>query len=424
MKKSYKLTEAVVLLTAAIMILSSIVAVANTDTQNVQDIAVSLNYTSVNKNPVESPSVINIDNMIDRDQTFYATEFINSQAESFDPANPTVTTVIGPQPMSTYAGTWFDGEWYVQDYDTMIIYTLDITDATPTLVCTAGQAFNGIASDGTTMYGATSLDLYTIDLVSGTTTAVGSFGTGGLMIDIGIDMDTGICYGHDIATDSIYTIDLTTGAATLIGGTGWAANYAQGMEFDQDNDILYLALFDGAALYARLCTVDLGTGAATSIGDIGVGYYVEYGGFAIPYEGGSQPTIPDLDCSGDLNWKDVTPGDTVTGTITVLNIGEEDSLLDWEIESYPDDWGNWTFDPESGIDLLEGETTTINVEIVAPNVEETTFSGEVVLVNSEDPDDICVIQVELITPLSHSVSVLELLAQRFPILARILELLF
>ena len=132
---------------------------------------------------------------------------------------------------------------------------------------------------------------------------------------------------------------------------------------------------------------------------------------------------PDLDCSGDLSFEEVTPGETVSGTITVENIGEPDSKLDWEIQSFPD-WGNWSFDPESGIDLLAGDSVDITVDIVAPDEEETEFDGEVVLVNSGDDTDTCTIQVSLVTPVSQSYPFLELLAQRFPILAKILALIF
>ena len=87
--------------------------------------------------------------------------------------------------------------------------------------------------------------------------------------------------------------------------------------------------------------------------------------------------IPDLDCDGDLCWYDVEPGATVTGSFTVENIGEEGSLLDWEIESYPD-WGTWTFYPSYGIDLMpEDGVVTVTVEVIWPNPENVT-GGEVV----------------------------------------------
>ncbi len=139
---------------------------------------------------------------------------------------------------------------------------------------------------------------------------------------------------------------------------------------------------------------------------------------------GTTPSGPDLDCDGTLSWTEVTPGETVTGAFTVENIGNPLSLLDWEIESYPD-WGTFTFDPDGGLDLTpEAGAVTVTVDVVAPEDPEAEFEGEIVLVNSEDPDDICIIDVALATPVSQSVSFLELLAQRFPILAKILEVIF
>jgi len=109
--------------------------------------------------------------------------------------------------------------------------------------------------------------------------------------------------------------------------------------------------------------------------------------------------VPDLDCDGSLDWTDVEPGATVTGSFTVENIGEPESLLDWEIAEYPD-WGSgssWTFTPSNGIDLNpEDGMVMVDVEVVAPEDPEIELEGEVVLVNSEDPDDICVIEIALV----------------------------
>jgi len=134
---------------------------------------------------------------------------------------------------------------------------------------------------------------------------------------------------------------------------------------------------------------------------------------------------PDLDCDGSLSWTEVEPGAIVTGNFTVENVGEVASELDWEIDSYPD-WGTWTFDPDGGTGILPGAPVTVDVEVVAPEDPETEFEGEIVLVNSDDPDDICVIDVALATPVSQQsliLQFLELLAQRFPILGRILAAL-
>ena len=112
-----------------------------------------------------------------------------------------------------------------------------------------------------------------------------------------------------------------------------------------------------------------------------------------------------LECSGSLSWNDVEPGSTVTGEITVQNVGMTGSELDWEIESYPD-WGTWTFSPDSGLDLIpEDGEILVNVEIVAPEDPETEFTGEVKIVNSNNPYDFCTISVVLVTPISQQVHI-------------------
>ena len=137
------------------------------------------------------------------------------------------------------------------------------------------------------------------------------------------------------------------------------------------------------------------------------------------------PIDSNLYCSGNLFFTEVEPGSTVTGTITIENVGDIDSLLDWELESNPD-WGDWTFDPESGIDLLAGDTVEIEVEVVAPDEENMNFTGEIVFVNSEMSMDTCTIDVTLATPVSQSLVLqfLDMIAQRFPILGRIFAALF
>jgi len=102
--------------------------------------------------------------------------------------------------------------------------------------------------------------------------------------------------------------------------------------------------------------------------------------------------IPDLDCEDYLDWVDVVPGATVTGTITVENIGEPDSLLNWEIVSWPD-WGTWCFDPEYGTDLLAGDMMTVNVECTVPDEIPNDLVGEIKIVNLEDPNDFEIIPV-------------------------------
>jgi|GEM_PF-3307222 len=136
---------------------------------------------------------------------------------------------------------------------------------------------------------------------------------------------------------------------------------------------------------------------------------------------------PDLDCEGSFSWTDVKPGSTVTDNFTVKNIGDPGSLLDWEVIEWPD-WGDWSFDPDSGTGLPDGSSETVDVEVVAPDEEKTEFEGEIKIVNSENPDDYCIIPVSLITPVSQNsvdsllLQFLQRFIERFPLLERMFEL--
>ena len=136
---------------------------------------------------------------------------------------------------------------------------------------------------------------------------------------------------------------------------------------------------------------------------------------------------PDLECDGSLSWTDVKPGASVEGSFTVENSGEPTSELNWAIDSYPD-WGTWTFTPSSGEDLTpEDGEVTVEVSVVAPDEPETEFTGEIKIVNTDNPDDYCIIDISLATPVNqHSIfsriiQFLENLINHFPLLERILE---
>ena len=120
----------------------------------------------------------------------------------------------------------------------------------------------------------------------------------------------------------------------------------------------------------------------------------------------SDPAIPNIYCEGDLSWADVTPGSTVTGSFTVENIGETLSMLDWEVESYPE-WGsNWTFDPISGNNLQpDGGEILVEVEVVAPDEQNQAFDGEIKVVNKHNSNDYCTIDISLATPQNQNMNV-------------------
>jgi hypothetical protein len=106
---------------------------------------------------------------------------------------------------------------------------------------------------------------------------------------------------------------------------------------------------------------------------------------------------PDLECSGDITWTDITPGDTATDTFTIENRGETNSVLCWEIVEYPN-WGSWNFNPSKGNNVREEGPITIEVSVIAPEEKETSYDGEVKIVNIFDNNDQCTILVSLTTP--------------------------
>jgi len=109
-------------------------------------------------------------------------------------------------------------------------------------------------------------------------------------------------------------------------------------------------------------------------------------------------TIPDLKCSGSLSWSDIKPRATVEGSFSVENVGEVDSNLYWDIESLPD-WGTWNIVPFSGENIKPDDgPVVVDVEVEVPNEMDTAFSGEVKIVNRNDPNDYEIIQVTLTTP--------------------------
>ena len=137
--------------------------------------------------------------------------------------------------------------------------------------------------------------------------------------------------------------------------------------------------------------------------------------------------VPDLDCLGSLSWTGISPGAIVTSSFMVANVGDAGSELSWEIKSYPT-WGVWTFAPSSGTGLTPGMgAITINVEVVAPNEENTDFSGQIKIVNNDDSSDYDTIQISLSTPKNKPINTpflnfLENHPNLFPLLRQLLML--
>jgi hypothetical protein len=106
---------------------------------------------------------------------------------------------------------------------------------------------------------------------------------------------------------------------------------------------------------------------------------------------------PDISCEGTLDWTNVVPGNMVSGSFTVSNIGDAGSDLAWKITEWPT-WGMWTFNPAYGHNLNpEDDPQTIDVNVIAPNQQNQEYTGYIKIVNIDDSSDYQLMPVSLDT---------------------------
>ena len=295
---------------------------------------------------------------------FYAFEaYPLEESFWFESTTPGDINIIGPSTAPDFisAGTWAEGTWYVSPYNTGALYTVDIDNGAMTLIGgSVAGGYTGIAYDDITgtMYGITwsgsAAELYTIDLGTGASTHVGSCGYY-LFIDMAIDK-AGICYGHDIIGDSIYTIDLSSAAVTLVGSTGISCNYAQGMAYDKNNEILYLAAY---TYQGELYTVDVTTGHATLVGVFEGG--IEVDGFAIPYESGP-PGPAKIEV-----WVPLNSEESIAAT--VQNLG---TFVENDLTCYANLY-DYIQDPENATEVYNNSIANIDLDVPLGGEENLIF---------------------------------------------------
>jgi subtilisin family serine protease len=230
-----------------------------------------------------------------------AMELIYQYLIYFEAETPGGWTNLYSEPGAFFAGDFINGDFstlYAIDYNTNSLYAIDIATGAQTYIGTSvpggGESWTGMtgANDGT-MYASSSAcgassTLYTIDLATGALTTIGPITNGPCIIDIAITPD-GTLYGEDIVNDVLLSIDPGTGAGTVIGPIGFDANYAQGMDYEEESGTLYLTSFNNATYDAELRAVDVNTGNTTLIGIFGNFYEVDSTGFAT---GGGNPDVP------------------------------------------------------------------------------------------------------------------------------------
>ncbi len=194
------------------------------------------------------------------------------------------------------AGTWGGlNKWYGVEYSSNNLITLDTVTGARTVIGNVGHSISGMSYDYSTnkLYGVSwdgsASSLYSISTANGAGSLIGQSSTD-LLINLACD-NTGHLYTVGVNTDSLYSLNKTTGASTIIGGIGFNAGYAQDMEFDRNNNILYMAAYNAGTSVGEMRTVNVTTGATTLIGSFADS--AEVTGFAIPFNA----SLPAIDAS-------------------------------------------------------------------------------------------------------------------------------
>ncbi len=208
-----------------------------------------------------------------------------------------------------FAGDFLGNDFsqmYVLDYDTNVFYTVDTATGGATRIGAAVPfgVWTGMSGgpDGT-LYASSSDGgrsyLYEIAPATGALRLIGEISHASSIIDIAINAE-GKMYGLDIDDDVLVSIDPKTGEGRVIGPVGFSANYAQGMDFEEESGALYLAAYDGRSSRGELRVVDLETGSSALVGAFSHNYEIDCLSFAT---GGSY----------DIPWLTESP---VSGTVT------------------------------------------------------------------------------------------------------------
>ncbi|RLF40918.1 MAG: hypothetical protein DRN12_04360 [Thermoplasmata archaeon] len=171
-----------------------------------------------------------------------------------------------------------------------------------------------------------------------------------------------------------------------------------------DQFYIYLELSDGGIPYDR--TSDVWGYTIKSISHPGESFYYKDGEWHDLYYydntanfciKGLISKISDLECNNNnIIWRNIKPGSKVESDIIVRNIGESFSKLNWKIVSYPD-WGEWSFSPDGDYIYPETGGEAIHISLVVPEEKNQDFSGEIKIINEDNPNDYEIIQVSLST---------------------------
>jgi len=175
---------------------------------------------------------------------------------------------------------FFAGDFMGNDFDTLytisskdnFLYAVDRATDIPSKIgqtdLPSGLTFTGLTGGPGIMYGLatnciTGSFLYEIDLETAEITEIASLEPI-CLIDIAYVPEEDKLYSIDLMTDALYQINPDTGEDILVGSLGVDVNYAQGLDYDEANGILYWAAHIG---YPQLRVIDTKTGASDLIGE-------------------------------------------------------------------------------------------------------------------------------------------------------------
>ncbi len=230
----------------------------------------------------------------------YAIDLLHGSAFGrFSSDSPGTWTIIGSLPGDDYYG----GDFVKNDFSKLYVikngdstlYTIDTTTGAATAIGKAtaynSEMWTGMTTsvDGTLYASSTDISrstLYTINPATGAATIIGQITNGPGIIDIAIDREDNM-YGLELVGDALVKIDPATGAGTPIGSIGYNANYAQGMSFEKQSGVLYLAAYNVDNEWnsrAQLRVADTSTGNTEVIGALPAGADVDCLSFATAME--------------------------------------------------------------------------------------------------------------------------------------------
>jgi len=238
-------------------------------------VAAATEPVSIGRPPARAPGTLAVKSGLSAAPTTvpcYGLDIYNGNLVSFSTATPGTLNTIAAAAGDLFAVEFLNGDFgklYALDATQNRLITIATNNGAQTVIgnCApaSGHMWTGLGADPTdgTLYAASTdisvSKLYRVDPATGTSAYIGDITGAPGLIAIAVNA-AGAMYGVDIVNDNLIAINKATGAGTVVGSLGVNANYAQGLDFDEDNNVLYWAAYTTTA---ELRVIDTTTGAST-----------------------------------------------------------------------------------------------------------------------------------------------------------------